>query len=69
MEQAAGGRGFGISNAEHVAQVGEFADAAVIGSAIVELIERSTPENAPAAVAQFVRFILGPRLNEAALAR
>ncbi len=36
--------GFGISNAEHVAQVAEFADAAVIGSAIVELIERSTPE-------------------------
>ena len=34
--------GFGISNAEHVAQVAEFADAAVIGSAIVELIERST---------------------------
>ena len=32
--------GFGISNAEHVAQVAEFADAAVIGSAIVELIER-----------------------------
>ena len=36
--------GFGISNAEHVAQVAEFADAAVVGSAIVELIERSTPE-------------------------
>jgi tryptophan synthase alpha chain len=34
--------GFGISNSEHVAQVAEFADAAVIGSAIVELIERST---------------------------
>ncbi len=33
--------GFGISTAEHVAQVAEFADAAVIGSAIVELIERS----------------------------
>jgi len=30
--------GFGISNAEHVAQVAEFADAAVIGSAVVELI-------------------------------
>ncbi len=29
--------GFGISNANHVAQVAEFADAAVIGSAIVEL--------------------------------
>jgi tryptophan synthase alpha chain len=61
--------GFGISNAEHVAKVAEFADAAVIGSAIVELIERSTPEAAPTAVAQFVRFILGLQLPEAALAR
>jgi len=58
--------GFGISNAEHVAQVAEFADAAVIGSAIVELIERSTPEQAPAAVS---RFIKGLRLPQAALAR
>jgi tryptophan synthase alpha chain len=47
--------GFGISNAEHVAQVGKFADAAVIGSAIVELIERSTPEAAPGAVARFIK--------------
>jgi tryptophan synthase alpha chain len=58
--------GFGISTAEHVAQVAEFADAAVIGSAIVELIERSTPEAAPEAVA---RFIKGLRLPQAALAR
>ncbi len=58
--------GFGISNAEHVAQVAEFADAAVVGSAIVELIERSTPEAAPAAVS---RFIKGLRLPQAALAR
>jgi tryptophan synthase alpha chain len=58
--------GFGISNAEHVAQVAEFADAAVIGSAIVELIERSTPETAPAEVA---RFIKGLRMPQAALAR
>ncbi|HEY1903462.1 MAG TPA: tryptophan synthase subunit alpha [Terracidiphilus sp.] len=58
--------GFGISNSEHVAQVAEFADAAVIGSAIVELIERSTSENAPAAVA---RFIKGLHLPQAALAR
>ena len=58
--------GFGISNAEHVAQVAEFADAAAIGSAIVELIERSTPETAPGAVA---RFIKGLHLPEAALAR
>jgi tryptophan synthase alpha chain len=58
--------GFGISNAEHVAQVAEFADAAVIGSAIVELIERSTPESAPGAVS---RFIKGLRMPHAALAR
>jgi tryptophan synthase alpha chain len=58
--------GFGISNAEHVAQVAEFADAAVIGSAIVELIEKSVPDEAPAAVA---RFIKGLRLPQAALAR
>jgi tryptophan synthase alpha chain len=58
--------GFGISNAEHVAQVAEFADAAVIGSAIVELIERATPETAPDLVA---RFIKGLRLPHAALAR
>ena len=62
--------GFGISNAEHVAQVAEFADAAVVGSAIVELIERVSttagPESAPDAVA---RFIKGLRLPHAALAR
>jgi tryptophan synthase alpha chain len=58
--------GFGISNSEHVAQVGEFADAAVVGSAIVELIERSTPDQAPDAVA---RFIKGLRMPHAALAR
>ncbi len=58
--------GFGISTAEHVAQVGEFADAAVIGSTIVELIERSTPEDSPGAVA---RFIKGLQLQPAALAR
>ena len=55
--------GFGISNAEHVAQVAKFADAAVIGSAIVELIERSTADDAPEAVA---RFIKGLHLSAAA---
>ena len=50
--------GFGISNAEHVKAVGEFADAAVIGSAIVSLIEK-TPE--PAAAAAIGHFIAGLR--------
>jgi tryptophan synthase alpha chain len=58
--------GFGISNAQHVAQVAEFADAAAIGSAIVELIERSTPESAPREVA---RFITGLRPAVSATAR
>lgn len=46
--------GFGISTADHVTSVGGFADAAVIGSAIVGLIEKSAPKDAPAAVAQFI---------------
>ena len=47
--------GFGISNAAHVAAVAEFADAAVIGSAIVALIEQTTPAEAPTAVGRFLR--------------
>jgi tryptophan synthase alpha chain len=46
--------GFGISNAEHVREVGKFADAAVIGSAIVQLIEKTGPEGSAAAVGRFV---------------
>jgi tryptophan synthase alpha chain len=57
--------GFGISNADHVAQVGTFADAAVIGSAIVELIERSTEEQAPGAVARFIEGLRQPHVAQA----
>jgi len=46
--------GFGISNAQHVRAVGEFADAAVVGSALVQLIEKTAPEQAAAAVGKFV---------------
>ncbi len=46
--------GFGVSNSEHVRAVGEFADAAVIGSAIVQLIEKTDPSEAAAAVGRFV---------------
>jgi tryptophan synthase alpha chain len=46
--------GFGISNAEHVKAVGEFADAAIIGSAIVALIEKTQPADAATAVGQFI---------------
>jgi tryptophan synthase alpha chain len=46
--------GFGISNADHVKAVGEFADAAVIGSALVALIEKTTPTEAASAVGRFI---------------
>jgi tryptophan synthase alpha chain len=46
--------GFGISNAEHVKAVGEFADAAVVGSALVALIEKTPPPEAATAVGQFI---------------
>jgi tryptophan synthase alpha chain len=46
--------GFGISNAEHVRAVGEFADAAIIGSALVALIEKSPAEEAATAIGQFI---------------
>jgi tryptophan synthase alpha chain len=51
--------GFGISNAAHVKAVGEFADAAVIGSALVALIERTAPEEAAAAVGKFIAELRG----------
>ena len=47
--------GFGISNAEHVRAVGEFADAAIVGSALVALIEKSAPADAPRVVGEFIQ--------------
>jgi tryptophan synthase alpha chain len=47
--------GFGISDANHVAAVGKFADAAVVGSAIVAAIEKAGADNAATAVSHFVR--------------
>ena len=46
--------GFGISTREQIADVWRFADAAVVGSAIVSEIERSSPANAVGAVESFV---------------
>ena len=46
--------GFGISNAEHVKAVGEFADAAIIGSALVSLIEKTPPQEAASVVGRFI---------------
>ena len=46
--------GFGVSGPEQFAQIGEFADAAVVGSAIVRAIEQN-PGGEPQAVAELVR--------------
>jgi tryptophan synthase alpha chain len=51
--------GFGISNAEHVKAVGEFADAAIIGSALVALIERTPAPDAAAAIGRFIAELRG----------
>jgi tryptophan synthase alpha chain len=48
--------GFGISNAEQFAQVGKFADAAVVGSAIVQTIEQN-PGREAQAVAELISAI------------
>ena len=53
--------GFGISNAEHVRAVGEFADAAVIGSALVSLIETSERKDAAKAIGSFVAGLRVPQ--------
>jgi tryptophan synthase alpha chain len=50
--------GFGISNAAHVKAVGEFADAAIVGSALVSLIERTEAKDAAKAVGEFVGGLL-----------
>ncbi len=49
--------GFGISATEQFVSVGEFADAAVVGSAIVQMIELS-PGSEARAVAEFVKKLL-----------
>jgi len=52
--------GFGISAPDQFASVGKYADAAVIGSAIVQTIERSPGKEAQA-VAEFIERVVGPR--------
>lgn len=59
--------GFGISNAAHVAVVAEYADAAVVGSAIVALIEQSGPDKAPAAVGKFIAELRAPVASESSV--
>jgi tryptophan synthase alpha chain len=51
--------GFGISTPEHFTAVGEFADAAVIGSALVATIEQAGPQHAASSIARFIQGLRG----------
>lgn len=57
--------GFGISTSEQITDVWRYADAAVVGSAIVAEIEKQS-QNAVAAVDTFVRALLPPFANDGA---
>lgn len=51
--------GFGISTREHVQEVSRLAEAAVVGSALIDLIDRTPPEEQAAAVSGFMRELKG----------
>ena len=51
--------GFGISRPEHVAEVGRWADAAVVGSALIDVIARTEPDRLPHDVELYVRWLRG----------
>ncbi len=57
--------GFGISTPAHFAEVGEFADAVVVGSAIVQAIEQAGRERAPQAVAELIASLIGESRRKA----
>lgn len=51
--------GFGISRPEHVREACAYADAAVVGSALVQVIADAAPGEAPAEAERFVRWLKG----------
>jgi tryptophan synthase alpha chain len=60
--------GFGISTAEQFAAVGQYAQGAVIGSAIVQTIEKN-PGREPEAVAEFIKAVIGREQEPLAVGR
>lgn len=55
--------GFGVSTPEQFAEVGQFADAAVVGSAIVQRIQQNTGREA-AAVSEFLQSLTSQKAGE-----
>jgi tryptophan synthase alpha chain len=60
--------GFGISTPEQFAAVGEYAEGAVIGSAIVQTVEQN-PGKEPESVAQFIKQLFGAGRQSSATAK
>ena len=58
--------GFGVSKREHFQEVGRMADAAAVGSALVRMVQQSTPEEAVERASAFVSEMVGgsPALME-----
>ncbi len=51
--------GFGIAGPDHVKEACAYADAAVVGSALVQALAETTPAAAPAEAERFVRWLKG----------
>lgn len=51
--------GFGISKPEHVRQVGELAEGAIVGAALINALNTVSDDEKPAKAAEFVRFLRG----------
>ncbi len=49
--------GFGICRPEHVAEVGRWADAAVVGSGLVDVVARAAPDQLLTDVERYVRWL------------
>ncbi len=53
--------GFGLSTPEHIAEVTRFADGAVVGSALVNLIDRNSEYEQVEAVKQYIQSLCGTK--------
>lgn len=60
--------GFGVSRPEHVARIGELCEAAVIGSAVVEVVEQAPPDLRAARLREYVEHVTGRTQTPAARA-
>ena len=51
--------GFGLSTPEHIAEVTSFADGAVVGSALVKLIDACEESEQPGTVRRYIESLRG----------